>query len=153
MAIGRIGCFLINDHQGAITNLPWGIKWPDGAIRHPVALYLILFDLALAGFLWWQNRNFIPFFNKKETGKSNPNSQNFFQSFLTSGNQFLIFLFLYSVGRFFLDFTRAALADPHYWGLSVSQWLSILIMAVVSVLFIKKRKATKFILSNTTRWQ
>jgi len=37
IAIGRIGCSLINDHQGAETQLPWGIVWPDGVIRHPVA--------------------------------------------------------------------------------------------------------------------
>jgi len=40
--VGRIGCFLLNDHQGRETNLPWGIIWPDGVVRHPVALYLIL---------------------------------------------------------------------------------------------------------------
>ncbi|MEK7160914.1 MAG: prolipoprotein diacylglyceryl transferase family protein, partial [Patescibacteria group bacterium] len=27
IGLGRIGCILINDHQGAITSLPWGILW------------------------------------------------------------------------------------------------------------------------------
>jgi len=38
--IGRIGCFLIKDHPGTETNLPWAIQWPDMISRHPVALYL-----------------------------------------------------------------------------------------------------------------
>ena len=59
LAIGRLGCFLSNDHQGGLTNLPWAIRWPDGTLRHPVALYLILFDLVLAGVLWWRGRRFI----------------------------------------------------------------------------------------------
>src|SRR3989339_1927323 len=42
LAVGRIGCFLINDHPGTLTNLPWGIVWPNGETRHPVALYLIV---------------------------------------------------------------------------------------------------------------
>ena len=29
-AIGRIGCFLVNDDYGRPTNLPWGIKFPHG---------------------------------------------------------------------------------------------------------------------------
>lgn len=29
-AIGRIGCFLVNDDYGRPTNLPWGMKFPRG---------------------------------------------------------------------------------------------------------------------------
>jgi len=75
--IGRIGCFLINDHLGTITNLPWGILWPDGVIRHPIALYSSLNGLIL-------------FFLLKSIKK----------------NRFLIFLIYYAASRFLLDFLR-----------------------------------------------
>ncbi len=29
-ALGRIGCFIVNDDYGRPTNLPWGVKFPEG---------------------------------------------------------------------------------------------------------------------------
>jgi phosphatidylglycerol---prolipoprotein diacylglyceryl transferase len=29
-ALGRIGCFIVNDDYGHPTNLPWGVKFPQG---------------------------------------------------------------------------------------------------------------------------
>jgi phosphatidylglycerol---prolipoprotein diacylglyceryl transferase len=29
-ALGRVGCFLVNDDYGRPTNLPWGVRFPDG---------------------------------------------------------------------------------------------------------------------------
>jgi phosphatidylglycerol:prolipoprotein diacylglycerol transferase len=29
-ALGRVGCFLVNDDYGIPTSLPWGMKFPDG---------------------------------------------------------------------------------------------------------------------------
>lgn len=103
--IGRLGCSLINDHEGAVTSLPWGIIWPDGIIRHPVAEYLALNGLMMFLVLWnLRNRLKRP------------------------GQLFLIFLLFYGLSRFLLDFTRSAdtlLADPHYLILTVSQWISL----------------------------
>ncbi len=117
--IGRLGCSLINDHQGAITNLPWAILWPDSIFRHPVAEYLALNALIMFLVLWfWQTRLKKP------------------------GQLFIIFLFWYSISRFFLDFTRAtdtALADPHYLGLFISQWISLFILIGLTNFLIKKR--------------
>ncbi len=106
--IGRLGCSLINDHQGAITNLPWGILWPDGTLRHPIAEYLALNGLVMF-FVFWFLR----------TRLKKP------------GQLFITFLAWYSISRFFLDFTRATvtfLADPHYWTFTFSQWTSLLIL-------------------------
>ncbi|MBZ9572276.1 prolipoprotein diacylglyceryl transferase [Patescibacteria group bacterium] len=114
IAIGRIGCALINDHQGAETSLPWGIIWPDGAIRHPVAEYLIISALILF---------FILKYLKPRLQKP--------------GQLFFAFLFLYSLSRFFLDFTRSAgtsLSDPRYFGLFTTQWLSLIILFVIIVI-------------------
>lgn len=45
-AISRIGCFLINDHLGKITDILWGIK-VIGVARHPISAYYILSLLIL----------------------------------------------------------------------------------------------------------
>jgi len=105
--VGRIGCFLINDHQGRETNLPWGIIWPDGVTRHPVALYLILNGAVLFIIL----NAAIKYFKKP-------------------GQVFWLFLFLYGLTRFFLDFTRSKgteLSDPLFLTFSFSQWISLTI--------------------------
>ena len=121
--IVRIGCSLINDHQGALTNLPWAIEWSDGTLRHPVAEYLALNGLIMFLFFW----------HLKNCLKK-------------SGQLFIIFLFWYSISRFFLDFTRAtgtALADPHYWGLTISQWISLLILVGLSFCLLRRKQARK----------
>jgi len=114
IAVGRIGCCLINDHQGAVTSLPWGIVWPDGIIRHPVAEYLIISALILF---------FILKYLKPRLRQP--------------GQLFFTFLFLYSFSRLFLDFTRSAdtpLSDPHYFGLFTSQWLFlVVIFAIIGI--------------------
>lgn len=106
--IGRIGCFLINDHQGTVTKLPWGILWSDGAIRHPIALYLSLNGLLLF---------FILCFLKKRINKE--------------GRLFIIFLAYYGVTRFLFDFMRVG--DPRWGGLFIGQWLSLLILILVLI--------------------
>jgi len=128
IAIGRIGCCLINDHQGAETSLPWGIIWPDGLIRHPVAEYLIISALII--FL-------ILKFLKPKLKKP--------------GQLFFSFLFLYSFSRFSLDFTRSTgtpLSDPHYFGLSATQWFSlIIIFATITIgsrYFFKNQRSKNF---------
>jgi len=126
-AVGRIGCALINDHQGAETSLLWGIVWPDGTIRHPVAEYLIISALVLFLILKYLK----PRLRK-------------------SGQLFFSFLFLYSLSRFFLDFTRSTgtpLSDFHYLGFSVAQWLFLAIIFGIiiakSQYFFKKLKVGK----------
>ncbi len=120
IVVTRIGCSLINDHQGAETSLPWGIIWPDGTIRHPVAEYLIISALILYLIL------------------------RFLRPKLTKpGQLFIAFFFLYSLSRFFLDFTRSTgtlLSDPRYWGLSTAQWLSLAIILgiIIKSYFSKK---------------
>jgi len=123
IAIGRVGCFLINDHAGAATSLPWGILWSDGIMRHPVALYEIL---AMAGVftLLWSLRESISRQRQRD------------------GSIFLLFLFSYAVIRFFLDFLReeqGALADPRFWIFSTSQWISIFLMIFAFIIWAVKK--------------
>ena len=111
--IGRLGCFLINDHPGAITNLFWAIQWPDGAMRHPVALYLSINGLILFFILWFLR-------NKLQK----------------PGHLFIIFLIYYSFSRFFLEFTR--INDPKYLNLFISQWISIFLFIYGIILLWRK---------------
>jgi len=120
IAVGRIGCFLINDHLGSNTRFFWGIVWPDGSIRHPVALYLIINALLIFLIL-----NLLK--NKIEK----------------SGLLFYCFLVIYSFTRFFLDFTRGSeslLSDPSILWFSVSQWISIFLFAFSLQLILKNKR-------------
>ncbi len=51
IAVGRVGCLLAgvrDSTAGLPTGLPWGMDQGDGVLRHPTALYEILFLGALA---------------------------------------------------------------------------------------------------------
>ncbi len=118
--IGRIGCSLINDHPGAATDLPWGILWPDGIVRHPVAEYLSLNGL-IAFIIIWIIRKRIKI----------------------KGALFNIFIVYYAITRFILDFTRATEeylpnADPRFGGLTISQYVSIILLVLSASWLIRK---------------
>jgi phosphatidylglycerol:prolipoprotein diacylglycerol transferase len=56
-SIGRVGCFLVGDDYGRISDLPWAMAFPRGApptleTVHPTQLYEILWLLPVAAFLW-----------------------------------------------------------------------------------------------------
>lgn len=60
-ALGRVGCFLVGDDYGRITDLPWGMAFPRGAPPtldhvHPTQLYEIAWLLPVAGLLWARRR-------------------------------------------------------------------------------------------------
>jgi phosphatidylglycerol---prolipoprotein diacylglyceryl transferase len=59
MMIGRVGCFLtgLDDRTyGTVTNLPWGVDFGDGLLRHPTPIYEILFLFGLFGLIQWRSR-------------------------------------------------------------------------------------------------
>lgn len=115
--IGRIGCFLIHDHPGTLTNFPLGVQYPDGA-RHDLGLYdsingLILFLV----FLLLVHR-------KAKTG-----------TFV------VVFLLWYGIVRFFFDFLRATngpIVDTRYFNLTPAQYLAVVM--VVGGLWVWRRK-------------
>lgn len=90
LLIGRIGCFsmgVYEDTFGLPTTLPWGLDLGDGVMRHPVCLYEIAFLLFTWLLIVWL-RNFYS---------------------LANGAGFKVFMILYCVFRFLLDFIK-----PHY---------------------------------------
>jgi phosphatidylglycerol:prolipoprotein diacylglycerol transferase len=78
-ALGRVGCFLVNDDYGRPTDLPWGVRFPEGLppstaenlknlfgipipqgvdpstvlAVHPTQLYEVLAMLLAFAVLWW----------------------------------------------------------------------------------------------------
>ena len=64
-AIGRVGCFLVGDDYGRVSDLPWALAFPRGApptleTVHPTQLYEVLWLLPVAAFLW-RRRHRSPF--------------------------------------------------------------------------------------------
>jgi phosphatidylglycerol:prolipoprotein diacylglycerol transferase len=56
-ALGRVGCFLVGDDWGRVTDLPWGIAFPRGIEPtvdpvHPTQLYEFGWLAAGAALLW-----------------------------------------------------------------------------------------------------
>ena len=105
LGLGRIGNFINKEIVGTVTNVSWCANFGDGLCRHPYVLYSAAKRFMIAGLLYWLRQSFV----------------------LTEGFLFWLMLFLLGVGRFFLDYVRE---DVRYYGLSVGQWMS-LVMALI----------------------
>jgi phosphatidylglycerol:prolipoprotein diacylglycerol transferase len=98
--VGRIGCFLIHDHPGTLTNFVLGVKYPDEFVRHDLGLYLFLIGFATGGLFLYLNR--------KQRAP---------------GFWFGAYMAIEGIVRFSLDFLRVQ--DATYLGLTPTQYLSI----------------------------
>ncbi|MBI4178630.1 prolipoprotein diacylglyceryl transferase [bacterium] len=123
LGIGRIGCFLAGDDYGRPTDLPWAVTFdhphtlaPMGVALHPAQLYLSLNGFCIFAIL---HRRFS---RLKFAGE-------------TAG----LFLMLYPLTRFLLEFTRG---DPRgfYGPLSTSQWISLLVFPAGVLLYLRREK-------------
>ena len=61
-SIGRLGCFLVGDDYGRVSDVPWAMSFPRGAPPtldrvHPTQLYEILWLLPVAALLWSRRRS------------------------------------------------------------------------------------------------
>ena len=131
--IGRWGNFVNQELYGAPTDLPWKISI-DPAYRlpgfeaqeyyHPLFLYESLWNLANMGLLIWLSFRF---------GKR-----------LKNGDIFLVYLIIYPIGRFLLEFLR--LDASMVAGLNANQTFMALV-ALFSVLFLFLRHRAEFIKS------
>ena len=120
-AIGRWGNFVNNELYGAPTKLPWAINIPPEkrlpgyeqySTFHPLFLYESLWNLASFGFILWLERRY--------------------RQHLREGDLVLIYLVLYPVGRFLLDFVRL---DSNGIGpLTTAQWASLAAAITASAL-------------------
>lgn len=121
LSIGRIGCFLIHDHPGTLTDFFLGVRYPDGLVRHDLGLYQAISNaLLFLVFLWM--------LKTKKAWSLYP----------------IIFLLWYGVTRFFLDFLRAtegAIVDARFAGLTPAQYVSALMVVAGVSLMINHRRS------------
>ncbi len=113
--IGRIGCFLIHDHPGTLTDFVLAVKQPDGTARHDLGLYDGLLSAGIFLLFLLLSRRKLP-----------------------TRACALLFMILYGGGRFFLDFLRARDlpgSDARYFNLTPAQYLSV-VMVLVGVYFL-----------------
>lgn len=118
-AIGRWGNYFNQELYGAPTNLPWAIfidpqhrlpGYQEVARYHPLFLYESLWNFANVGLLLWLGRRY--------------------QHRLRPGDLFLVYLVVYPLGRFLLEFLRL---DPsQVAGINANQTV-MLVVAVLSV--------------------
>ena len=103
---GRVGCFLVGDDYGRVSDLPWAVAFPQGAPPtldpvHPTQLYEMLWLWAFAGLLWTRRKR-SPFL-------------------------FGEYIALNGLGRFFIEMLRV---NPRVaLGLTEPQWIAIGLMA------------------------
>lgn len=109
-AFVRIGNFFNAEILGKISNVPWAVKFGGlGEYRHPSQLYEALKNLIIFGVLWRMR-----LFN------------------FAKGVLFWMFLLLFSVLRFFVEFFKDyQVMDA---GLTMGQWLSIPVFIVSVVM-------------------
>lgn len=129
--VGRIGCHVAGDGDwGAVTDVPWGVAyknaivgWADpntgipyapGVVVHPTPIYEFVQSLLVFALLWSLR-------NKK----------------LPVGTSAWLYLILAGLSRFVVEFWRI---NPVIgWGFSEAQWISLLLMALGSVLLVTWR--------------
>jgi phosphatidylglycerol:prolipoprotein diacylglycerol transferase len=141
-AVGRLGCFLVGDDYGSYTDSWVGIAFPKGSppstagyLRmlgeevpaeiaddqvvtvHPTQLYEIGLALIMFGVLW-------------SLGKKR----------LHQGQLFSLYMMLYGVERFLIEFVRAK-GDRIFLNFSTSQLASILLILAGAALWFYRRNA------------
>lgn len=116
--IGRIGCFLIHDHPGTLTNSPFGVQFPDGA----------RFDLGMIDGLIGLLVFAVAFPLYRAIGKKYP------------GVTTAVAIQLYAVLRFMADFLRATdlpNSDPRIYGFTPAQYASGVLFLIGDFLIVR----------------
>lgn len=144
-AVGRMGCFLVGDDYGVYTDGPFGIAFPKGSppstagqLRlagdtgvpaalpdnaivavHPTQLYEIGLALVMFVILW-----------RLAARRLKP------------GQLFAMFMILYAIERFIIEFVRAK-TDRWVFGLSTSQLASVVLLVVGVYFWYRQSKQTE----------
>ena len=115
MGTARIGNFIDGQIVGTVTDVWWGVKFPDAeGFRHPVVLYDGAKNLLLMGYLLWVRRS-----NK------------------TPGAVAARFVFWYAFPRFVIDLFRDY--PTHRLPMGTGQTLNVLMVLVGAVLLYRSR--------------
>lgn len=126
-AIGRWGNFVNQELYGAPSKLPWAIyidpqhrlpELKDVAYYHPLFLYESLWNLANMALLLWVSKRF--------------------KDQILPGDVFLVYLVVYPVGRFLLEFLRIDASAVA--GININQWvMAAIALAALLGLIIRHR--------------
>jgi len=123
-AVGRWGNFINQEVYGAQTTLPWGIQidsqGPDARF-HPLFLYESIWNFANMAFLLYMARRH---------GHR-----------LQTGDIFLLYLVVYPVGRFLLEFLR--LDASQVAGLNINQAIAAVVALGAAGIFIWRHRPIK----------
>jgi len=125
LGLGRLGNFINAELYGRVTNLPWGMIFPSGGIlpRHPSQLYELFLEGILLFIVLWLIKD----------------------SHFKKGTLFCLFLILYSIFRFFMEFFREP--DPQlgflFSSITMGQILSIVMCISGLILLFFRPKMEK----------
>lgn len=124
-AVGRVGCTINGCCYGSETSLPWGFVYthpdsyaPLSVAVHPAPVYEILWDLMVFGVLW------------NLRGRLRPD-----------GMLFLLYLALYSVGKFLISFLRTG--TTFFGPLQQAHIIALLVLLAVVPAFIYRVRWVK----------
>ncbi|MCL1972916.1 MAG: prolipoprotein diacylglyceryl transferase [Endomicrobia bacterium] len=124
---GRLGCFFAGCCYGKECSLPWSVVFNNtdtlalrGVHLHPVQIYEALGNLMIFVILH--------FYNKKEH---------------IAGKTFALYLIIYAVLRFSLEFFRGDFRGATFAGLSIAQLVSIILLAAGSIIILRANKKWK----------
>ncbi len=131
LGLGRIGNFINGELFGRVTELPWGMVFPGGGPlpRHPSQLYEAGLEGVLLFFLLWSLRK-----RPWSAGRSRH---------WPHGSMLALFLILYGVFRFLVEFVRQP--DPQLGtlalGLTMGQFLSSIMILAGLLLWLWRARA------------
>jgi len=112
-ALGRIANFINGELWGYPSNVSWCVVY-ENVCRHPYQIYSAIGLFILGLFLVWLYRK--EYIKKKE------------------GLLFFTFIALGGLVRFLIDFFRP---DILYYGISIGQWMSLLMVVIGVVVIVK----------------
>ncbi len=125
-AFGRLGCFLAGCCYGIPFKAPIGMRFsqslvaPNNVELFPVQLLESFLNILIFTFLF--------IYARKKRSK---------------GNLIRIYLILYSIARFFLEYLRYDAERGFWMGVSTSQWFSIAIIIAVIAEYIYRKRLKK----------
>jgi phosphatidylglycerol:prolipoprotein diacylglycerol transferase len=126
-AIGRMGCFFAGCCYGKETNLPWSVVFTDknssaviGVHLHPTQIYEALGNFLLFMFLYFYSKK------KRDVGTISA-----------------LYFMCYAILRFVVEFFRGDDRGIQYFGLSVSQAISILLFITGVCIYARKNNIRK----------
>ncbi len=128
-AIGRIGCLLNWDNYGKPTTVAWAFV-VDKVPRHPTQIYLSFSLLILFGLLY---------ILYEKTHKNLKPSQPQLGFLYKRGFVFLLFMLLYSSINFMIDFVRYYPPEQYFFGLALTQWITMLIFFIAGISLASRR--------------